>query len=109
MTTSLTFNAVVVIALVATALALVFEYLPWLNEAYGNLNDDVQRLIMLGLIAAGTVALLVNDCRTDSLCYSANWQSAAIIFFEAIAVNQSVHRLLPRYETFGANFTPGPQ
>lgn len=93
---ALTFDAAATAALVAAALALIFEYVPKLSDWYNARPDDIKRLYMALFLLVAVVALFVNDCRTDNACYSANWQNALLVYIEAIVVNQGVHRILPR-------------
>lgn len=89
-------NSTAILTLVSSALAIVFEYFPVLHQKYNALPDNQQRLIMLALVVVAAAALFANECRAETACYSAGWESAITALFTALAANQATHRILPK-------------
>jgi len=92
----MTLTSGAILTLVSALLAIVFEYLPVLHEKYNALNDNTQSLIMIALIVLAFGVVWYGQCNLDTACYSANWQTAVVALFGALATNQTTHRALPK-------------
>lgn len=89
----------IVLAIAGGLLSIAMEYLPWVAKGYNALEDDYQRLVMLGLIAvvafgayglscAGVIAVL--ECTLSGF-----WEAVGL-FVATLIGNQSIHRVLPK-------------
>lgn len=87
------------VAIAGIVLSLLFEYFPRLSGWYNALEDNYQRLIMLGLVAvvAGTVfgmsCVGLSDAYT---CDKAGLWSLLKMFIAGVVANQASYLVLPR-------------
>jgi hypothetical protein len=93
------------IAIAGVIVALVFEYFPVLARKYNGLQDDIQRLIMLGVlvvVSGGVYGLACSGYGAyfglSLVCGEAGILELVRAFIIALITNQSVHRILPKYE-----------
>jgi hypothetical protein len=92
-----------IMALIGSVIAVVFEYLPGLEQAYGKLEDDKQRLVMLGvilLVVAGAYALSCAGVLAYFPCTQPGLLSAGELFLATLVANQATHRILPKPQFF---------
>lgn len=91
-------NPVFIIALVAGALALSFDYVPHLREWFDALNETQKRLLNAGLVLAAAVVLFVGDCAaifdTNLACELKGGLDLLYMVFVALTVNHGVHSVL---------------
>lgn len=89
----------IVMAIAGGLLSVAMEYLPWVAKGYNSLEDDYQRLVMLGLIAAVTFGAYGLSCAgviDVFLCTLTGFWNAVGLFIATLIGNQSVAPLLPR-------------
>lgn len=95
--TELTPELVLIIA--GGILAIAMEYLPWVAKWYNDLEDDYQRLVMLGLIALvvfGAYGLSCVGLIYVFVCTLLGFWDAVALFILTLIGNQAVHRVLPK-------------
>lgn len=89
----------IVLAIAGGILAIAMEYLPWVAKGYNALEDDYQRLVMLGLIAVvafGAYGLSCAGVIDVFLCTLTGFWNAIGLFIATLIGNQTVSKLLPR-------------
>ena len=87
-----------VVGIASVILAVVFQYVPWLKDKYGDLADNYQKLIMLGLlvlVVAGAYGLSCFKLGDYFTCDNEGMLKAAKLLLAAIMANQSVFKILP--------------
>lgn len=88
-----------ILAIAGGLLSIALEYLPWVAKGYNGLEDDYQRLVMLGLIALvvfGAYGLACAKVIEVFLCTLSGFWEAVGLFIATLIGNQSVHRVLPK-------------
>ena len=88
-----------VVAFITTALALIFEYFPWISERYNALDDNRQKVVMLSLVALvvfGAFGLSCAGLFGYFDCTPMGFWDAVLLFIACLAANQGVHRALPK-------------
>jgi len=86
------------VGFVSTVLAIVFQYFPFLKGKYGDLADNYQKLVMLGLLVltvAGAYALSCAQLFDYFVCGKEGLIQAGKLLLYAIMTNQTVFMLLP--------------
>jgi len=86
------------VSIVSAILAILFQYFPKLKDWYGNLADNYQRLVMLGLlflVVGGAYGLSCAEYGDYFTCNTEGLFAAGRLLFLAIATNQTVYKLLP--------------
>lgn len=82
------------------ALALFLEYFPRLSDLYNGLEDNLQRLVVVGsglLVVAGAFGLSCLELVTGlPACSLVGAQDLFVAFVLFIVSSQGVHRVLPR-------------
>lgn len=87
------------LAIAGIVVSLVFEYFPKLSIWYNNLEDNVQRIIMLGLVALIAVTVFGMSCAGLSDAYTCDKRGAwelVKMFVVGVVANQSTYLVLPR-------------
>lgn len=90
--------------LVSSGLSIALEYIPKLRDWYDAKSVDAKRTLMLVLLAVGSVVVVVAPCYdvvdVNLECVATSFADGAVksvlLFLQAIAVNQGVHRLTKR-------------
>ena len=83
----------------ASLLAIVFERLPWLKDAWDELDADGKQLgmwIMLFVLVGGAYGLSCAGILTAFACTGAGVAEAFVVLFLAIAFNQGAHRIVKK-------------
>lgn len=92
-----TVTADLLIIVGASALALGFDYLPFLAPWYDKLSEVGKRQLMGGLIVGSAVVIFLGQCfsifTTNLTCTTASGMNLLYIVFLAIGGNQGVHSL----------------
>jgi hypothetical protein len=91
-----------IVTFIATALALIFEYLPWVSDWYNGLDDNKQKLLMLVMIAVvvfGAFGLSCAGLFAYFACEPMGFWNAVILFIACLSANQGMHRVLPKKST----------
>jgi hypothetical protein len=86
------------VSIVSAILAILFQYFPKLKDWYGNMADNYQRLVMLGmlvLVVGGAYGLSCAHYGDYFTCDTEGLFAAGRLLFLAIATNQTVYKLLP--------------
>ena len=88
-----------ILIVVAIAISLIFEYLPWVERWFDNLESDYKRLFMVGAIfavVAGAYGLSFTGLvEAFEPSWMGAWQ-ALLAFVYALIANQTTHRVLPK-------------
>lgn len=87
------------LAVAGIVVSLIFEYFPKLSVWYNGLEDNIQRLIMLGLVAVIAVTVFGMSCAGLSDAYTCDKRGAwelVKMFVVGVVANQSTYLVLPR-------------
>lgn len=91
------FTPVLITAVVAAIMSLVFSYFPGLSEAYAALRSHIKSLIMITLMLIVTVVivLLVNAGYIPSE-QPITWTYAVFCFIQALITNATIYVVTPQ-------------
>lgn len=87
-------------AIAGAVLALLFQYVPWLNTWYGGLSSLAKRLIMVGLLAVVSAGVFGAACiglgdflGIAVVCSGEGAWDLILVFIAAIVANQGTYLL----------------
>ena len=87
------------LAIAGIVVSLIFEYFPRLSVWYNALEDNVQRLIMLGVVAVIALTVFGMSCAGLSEAYTCDkagvW-SLIKIFVAGVIANQTTYLISPK-------------
>jgi hypothetical protein len=96
-------TATVLTGIASALLSILFEYVPGLRSWYGALKDNLQRLIMLGLLVVVAGVIFGWNCSgwfsgkiPAVSCDQVGVQELVWLLVIAVASNQATHRILPK-------------
>lgn len=87
------------LAVAGVVVSILFEYFPKLNTWYNGLEDNIQRLIMLGVVALIALTVFGMSCAGLSdayTCDKAGVWALIKMFVAGVIANQSAYLVLPR-------------
>ncbi len=87
------------LALAGAAISLAFSYIPGLRTRFAKLSDETKKLIMAGVLAGVTAAVVALSCygwiSTSISCTRYGLERVLMDFLIMAAVNQGVYKLTP--------------
>lgn len=82
--------------LVAGALAILFDYFPWIAEWFDGQKESTKKLLNVGLLVVFAGVLFGGDCAgwfvTNLVCTTKGFFDTLYIVFLALGVNYGVHK-----------------
>ena len=95
-------SALAILTFVAGALALFFDWFPWVSGEFDKLSKEQKRLINLGLVVLVGAIVFLGDCQGWFLTNLECSVKGAIDFFVALflaaSANQGVHSLFKPFK-----------
>ena len=105
-------NPALLLALVAGALALIFDYFPVVSKWFDTLEESQKKLLNVGLVVGVAVVLFVGDCLalfdTNLVCTLKGGLDLAYMVFLAITVNYGLHKATKPSDTLKARMFKRP-
>ena len=86
-------------AVAGVVASLIFEYIPGLNTWYNGLDDNYQKLFMLGILAAVVAAAFALSCAGWEQIYECSEvgaKTALYAFVAALIGNQATYLVSPK-------------
>ena len=87
-------------AVAGVIISLLLEYLPWFSKWYNNLEDNMQRLIVLGagfVVVGGAFGLgCAGLLGSYWLCTTAGAWEAVLAFIAYLMASQATYLVLPK-------------
>lgn len=80
-------------------ISLVFEYFPGLRDEFDQLSDDMQRIVMIGIVFLSVAIAFAMSCLAviaAFACTSAGALDALWIFILAVIANQGAFLIAPK-------------
>jgi hypothetical protein len=96
-------SAEILVGLAGIVLSVLFEYFPGLSDWYDKLQDNYQRLLMLGMLVVVAGVVFAMNCEGWFAgkipvieCSEAGVEELVWLFIIALGSNQTTHRILPK-------------